>query len=210
MLLYYACIQHLGKNSKMNLEEKLENPIEIKSATVKHFIDRGAQLDCVISPARFTILTLAIAYQSFGIVKLVVEKQLDTLFAGDGAIFPIFLEYHLFKTHNILKWLLEEHLRGDIAGFIHCLLDKEMFFKQRLIDDNNPAHGFLLYGRKVDEVGVASEVAEKAICCLVKENKRRQHDKKILRDVVDKYGKTALHIAAMEGDLSSVNIFKKW
>ena len=60
-----------------------------------------------------------------------------------------------------------------------------------------------------DEVGVASEVAEKAICCLVEENKRQQHDPHnkhdILKDVVDEYKKTALHIAAMEGDLSSVN-----
>ena len=195
----------------MNLEE---NPIKIDSAIVKHFIDRGAQLDCVTSPSKFTILTLAIAYQHFDIAKLVIEKQ---LFVGDGAIFPIFLEYHLFKTHNILKWLLEEHLRGDISRFIDRLLDEDVFFKQRLIDNNNPAHGFLLCGRKVDredEVGVASEVAEKAICCLVEENKRQQHDPHnkhdILKDVVNEYKKTALHIAAMEGDLSSVNILIKW
>ena len=56
-----------------------ENPIKIDSAIVKHFIDRGAQLDCVTSPAKFTILTLAIAYQHFDIAKLVIEKQLDTL-----------------------------------------------------------------------------------------------------------------------------------
>ena len=209
-MLLYACIQHLEKNSKMNLEEKMKNPININGAIVRCFIDRRAQLDCVISPARFTILTLAIALQCIDIVKLVVEKQLDTLFAGDGAIFPIFVEYHLFKTHNILKWLLEEHLRDDIPGFIHCLLHEEVFSKQRLIDNNNPAHGFLLCGRKLDDEDVASEVAEKAICCLVEENKRRQHDKKILKDVVDGYGKTALHIAAGEGDLSSVNILKKW
>ena len=126
-MLLYACIQHLEKKSKMNLEE---NPIKIDSAIVKHFIERGAQLDCVISPAKFTILTLAIAYQHFDIAKLVIEKQLDTLFVGDGAIFPIFLEYHLFKTHNILKWLLEEHLRGDISCFIDRLLDEDVFFKQ--------------------------------------------------------------------------------
>ena len=213
-MLLYACIQHLGKNSKMNLEEKLENPIEIKSATVKHFIDRGAQLDCVTSPAKFTILTLAIAYQCIDIAKLVVEKRLDTLFAGDGEVFPIFVEYHLFKTHNLLKWLLEEHMSNDIPGFIHHLLDEDVFFKQQQFN-NNPAHGFLLCGRKEDEVGVASEVAEKAICCLVEENiRRQQHDPHnkcdILKDVVDEYGKTALHIAAMEGDLSSVNILKKW
>ena len=61
---------------------------------------------------------------------------------------------------------------------------------------------------------MASEVAEKAICCLIEENIRRpQHDPHIkhdiLKDVVDEYGKTALHIAAMEGDLSSENILIK-
>ena len=190
-------------------KEKLEHP-KINIGIVKLFIERGAQLDCVISPARFTILTLAIAYQCIDIAKLVIEKQLETLFAGDGEVFPIFVEYHLFKTHNILKWLLEEHQRDDIPGFIDRLLDKEVFFKQRLIDNNNPAHGFLLCGRKLDDEDVASEVAEKAICCLVEENKRLQHDQVILKDVVDGYGKTALHIAAVEGDLSSVNILKKW
>ena len=216
-MLLYACIQHLEKNSKMNLEEKMKNPIKIDSAIVRCFIEMGAQLDCVISPARFTILTLAIAYQCIDIAKLVIEKQLDTLFAEDGEVFPIFVEYHLFKTHNLLKWLLEEHLRDDIPSFIHCLLDKEVFFKQQRIDSNNPAHGFLLCGRKVDredDVGVVFEVAEEAICCVVKENIRRQHDQEnhhcILKDVVDEYGKTALHIAAMEGDLSSVNIHIKW
>ena len=114
-------------------KEKLEHP-KINSGIVKLFIERGAQLDCVISPARFTILTLAIAYQCIDIVKLVVEKRLDTLFAGDGEVFPIFVEYHLFKTHNLLKWLLEEHLSNDIPGFIHRLLDEDVFLSSnRLI-----------------------------------------------------------------------------
>ena len=103
-MLLYACIQHLEKKSKMNLEE---NPIKIDSAIVKHFIDRGAQLDCVTSPAKFTILTLAIAYQHFDIAKLVIEKQLDTLFVGDGAIFPIFLEYHLLRLTTFLNGCLK-------------------------------------------------------------------------------------------------------
>ena len=92
-----------------------------------------------------------------------------------------------------------------------------MFFKQQRINNNNPAHGFLLCGCNIDnedDVSVAYEVAEEAICCLVRENNQRQshrddrHD--ILRDVVDEYEKKALHIAAMEGDLSSVNILIKW
>ena len=187
------------------MKEKLEHP-KININIVELFIKRRAHLNRVISAGysfNCSILTLAISFNLIEIAKLIVENELDPIWGGDGEVCPVFLEYLVFKTHNLLKWLLEEHYSANFKDFVHRLLDEGAFYKPEQVHSfnvvrKNATHAFLLCGH------------EEAIDCLVEENKIRQQSQPddILKEV-DVFQKTALHLAAEDGDITSVKILLK-
>ena len=192
------------------MKEKLEHP-KININIVELFINSGAQLNRIISAGysfNCSILTLAISFNLIEIAKLVIKNQLDPIWGGDGEVCPVFLEYRVFGTHNLLKWLLEEHYSANFKDFVHRLLDDGAFYKAEQVHSfyvvgKNATHAFLLCGH------------EKAIDCLVEGNKRRRQsqpennrERDILKEV-DVFQKTALHLAAEDGDITSVKLLLK-
>ena len=193
---------------RQQMKEKLEHP-KINIDIVELFINSGAQLNRIISAGysfNCSILTLAISFHLFDIAKLVIKNRLDPIWGGDGEICPVFLEYYVFGTHNLLKWLLEEHYSANFKDFVHRLLDEDAFYKPEQVHSfqvlgKNATHAFLLCGH------------EEAIDCLVEENIRRRQSQPesnpdILKEV-DAFQKTALHLAAEDGDITSVKILLK-
>ena len=186
-------------------QEKLEHP-KISISIIELFIKKGAQLNRVIwAGLRYncSVLYLAISFHLFDIAKLVIENRLDPIWGGDGEICPVFLEHYLFGTHNLLKWLLEEHYSDNFKDFVHRLLDEGAFYKAEQTDlfqvyGKNAVNAFLFCGH------------QDAIKHLLEENRRlHQADPKRYRDILketDANKKTALHLAAEQGEASLVKV----
>ena len=191
------------------MKEKLEHPkININNIIiiVELFIKRRAQLNRVISAGysfNCSILTLAISFNLIEIAKLIVENELDPIWGGDGEVCPVFLEYYLFGTNNLLKWLLEEHYRDNFKYFVHRLLNEGAFYKPE------QTHSFQVYGKNAVNAFLFCGHQD-AIKHLLEENRRlhqanpeRYHD--ILKET-DAKKKTALHLAAEQGEASLVKV----
>ena len=193
---------------RQQIKEKLEHP-KININIVELFIKKGAQLNRVISAGNAfnsSVLTLAITFHLFDIAKLVIKNGLDPIWGGNGVTCPVFLEYFVFGTHNLLKWLLEEYYRANFQVFVHRLLVENAFYKEEqvlssIITGKNVVIGFLFCGH-ID-----------AIKYLIEENARlRQANPNRYRNIlkeVDANGKTPLHLAAEQGEASLVEVFIK-
>ena len=176
-------------------------PVQID--VVKFFIDNGAILSRVLmAPAydKSTALELAISYQRFDISHLLVERGADPFLCGDGVISPLLVEYLLFGSHRFLQWLLNDYLshsQKSVTEFIDHLLNEGVLFRDNMkhtfmeVYGRSPAHAFLLCRHK------------EAIDYLVQ--RRRE-----LLEECDPFGRTALHLAAEEGDTESVRILLDW
>ena len=187
------------------MKKKLEHP-KINIDIVELFINSGAHLNRIITAGlsfNCSILTLAISFHLFDIAKLVIKNRLDPIWGGDGEICPVFLEYYLFGTHNLLKWLLEEHYSDNFKDFVHRLLDEGVFYKAE------QTHSFQVYGKNAVNAFLFCGHQD-AIKHLLEENRRlHQADPKRYRDILketDANMKTALHLAAEQGEVSLVKV----
>ena len=186
-------------------QEKLEHP-KININIIEHFINSGAQLNRVIwAGLRFncSVLYLAISFHLFDIAKLVIKNRLDPIWGGDGKICPVFLEYYLFGTHNLLKWLLEEHYMDNFKYFVYRLLNEGVFYKPQ------QTYSFEVYGKNAVNAFLFCGHQD-AIKYLLEENRKLlQADPEIYRDILketDANKKTALHLAAEQGEASLVKV----
>ena len=174
---------------------------ELNVKVVRFFIKNGANLGRVLKCGNYdnsTALEMAISFQCIDIAKLLVKEGADPIYGGDGNISPIFLEYGQFGTNTFLQWLLQEYQnRSEIPTFIDRFLCSNVLYREKMrhtittLLGRNPAHTLLLCGN------------EEAITYLVKKN----------RDVLgetDPFKRTALHLAAENGDTNSVEILLKW
>ncbi|CAI8015846.1 Transient receptor potential cation channel subfamily A member 1 homolog [Geodia barretti] len=177
-------------------EEGLSSP-QIDVSIVKFFTDHGTVLSRVLMAPEYdksTALELAISFQQLDIVQVLIEAGADPILCGDGVVSPLLVEYTLFGTFSFIRWLLENHLgQSKIPGFIDRLLETGVLFRDNMkntvmeVYGRSPAHAFLLCRHK------------EAIDYLVQ--RRRE-----LLEECDPFGRTALHLAAEEGDLESVRI----
>ena len=179
-----------------------EKEKELDTKAVEFFIeseanDLGRVLTCG-SYHNSTALEMAISFQRIDIAKMLVEKGADPILGGNGIISPVFLEYGYLGTNMFIQCLLEEYQsQGDIPAFIDRFLGstvlhrKEMRHTITTVFGRNPAHTFLLSGN------------EEAITYLVEKNRD------ILKEC-DLFKRTALHLAARDGDATSVKILLDW
>ena len=181
-------------------EENLPTP-KIKVSIIKLFIDNGAVLSRVLMAPdfnKYTALQLAISFNHLDVVKVFIEAGADPILCGDGVISPVLVEYTLFGTHNFVRWLLNDHLtQSQMPAFINRLLQSGVLFGNAMkhiimeVYGKSPAHAFLLCGHR------------QTIQCLVQR-------KPELLEECDPFGRTALHLAAEEGDVHSVKILLDW
>ena len=183
-------------------QHKLQR-IEINIDVVEYFIkgeDRKAVLRRVIACGDYdkpTALAMAISFQRFDIAEMFVKAGADPILGGDGTTSPVFIEYVQFGTKKFVKWLLEDFLSDQIQAFVDRLIDTGVMFREEMRHivtktyGKNAAHTFLLSGHK------------KVI--------RRLVDKRpdLLKEA-DYFGRMALHLAARDGDTSSVTILLDW
>ena len=179
--------------------KKKEKKLNVK--VVRFFIESGANLGRVLTRGIYnnsTALEMAISFQCIDIAKLLVKEGADPIYGGDGNISPIFLEYGLFGTNTFLQWLLRIcQLRSEIPTFIDRFLCSNVLYREMMrhtittVYGRNPAHTFLLSGN------------EEAITYLVEQ-------KRDVLEECDLFQRTALHLAAENGDTDGVEILLKW
>ena len=176
--------------------------LELDIDAVEYLVESEAVLSRVLVAGAYdksTALEMAISFQRFDIAQMLVEAGADPILGGDGTVSPLFLEYAQFKGSNqFVKWLLKEHLQEEqIPAFVDRIVDTGVVFRddmQHMVTTSfgmNAAHALLLSGH------------EQAVQCLV--------DKcpDILKEV-DGGKRTALHLAAKNGDIVSVKILLGW
>lgn len=142
-------------------------------------------------------LSFAILLQRFDIAALLTEQGADPLLdLGDGTL-TCMVEYLHFGTNEFFSWLFQEHLLADdTAKFSKQLLPElPNIFSEECIQlfseyYKHPAHALLTCGNE--------EVVEMVL-----------NDDISLLSVQDPSGKTALQIAAGQGDVVSVKLLLK-
>ena len=143
-------------------------------------------------------LSFAILLQKFDVAALLTEKGANPLLdLGDGTL-TCMVEYLHFGTNKFFSWLFQEHLLTDkIAEFVEQLLPEltdifsveciQMFSEYY----KHPAHALLTCGN------------EKVVTTVL------ENQKYSLLSEKDPNGKTALQIAAGQGDVVSVKLLLK-
>ena len=175
-------------------------PKRLQFGVVKFFIDNGAILSRVLHTGgceNAAVLEMCISIQRFDIAeKLIFDYSVDPIYGGNPEVKPIFVEYGQFGTNQFIKMVLKRYEETrKIEAFIKCLLHPGIFSDElrhtvTVVYGRNAVHTFLLSGH------------EEAIRTLVRV-------KPDVLDERDNMGKTALHVAAEQGDKESVEILLK-
>ena len=151
-------------------------------------------------------IELAIQLQRIDIAKQLVQAGADPICAVQDVeqIIPLFIEFFEFGTNRYMSWLLNEHLPQDeVPRFIEKVLDKKAMI-------------FSNYARKEFRNGAGRHHAHAALTCgheeMIKKFIERfpttENGQEMLK-VKDIAERTALQIAAANGDLDSVNALLK-
>ena len=172
-----------------------QKPDQLDISIVQYFIENRAVLSRVLTAGiceNSTALEMSINLSRFDVAQILVTAGVDPILGGEPNMRPIFLEYAQFGSHNFIKWLLGEHLTHKIPAFVERLLNEKVFSNRETnhfasILGRNVAHAFLLSSH------------EETIHCLLKK-------KPDLLVEYDPLKKSALHLAAENGDRDSVRI----
>ena len=187
-------------------EEKLWEQIEgtcrcnFDNNVIYHFPDKHQLWEAC------TPIELAIQIQQINIAKQLVQAGANPICTteDEDQIIPLFLEFYEFGTNHYMSWLLHEHLSQDeVPGFIEKVLEKKaMIFsdyaKKEFKDEagRHHVHGALTCGHEA--------MIRKFIECFPTTN-----DGQHMLKVKDSSDRTALQVAAANGDLESVNTLLK-
>ena len=190
-------IQMMLYASIKQTEESLPRP-NIEVSIVKWFVDNGTVLSRVLRANDYdnsTALEFAITFQRLDIVQVLIEAGADPILCGDGVFSPLVIEYSISGTNNFVRWLLDN--KSNIPAFIDRVLETGVLFRPEMKDyvlqtyGRSPVHAFLLSRH------------EETIQYLVQQ-------KPELLEETDASERTALHVAAEEGDLESIKILLEW
>ena len=145
-----------------------------------------------------SIIEMAIALQRMDVVKVLVEKGANPIYVGAdpreiSGVIQLLNEYYKFGTNKYISWLLHEHLsHAEIPKFIGNIMGVNIFneraeqmFKRV---GRHAAHALLVCGHKQMSSALL-----------------KTHGDHLLT-VQDGNGRTALLVAASQGDLDSVKV----
>lgn len=167
------------------------------NVNILHTFAVGAgQMVSICSP-----LELAILIQRIDVAKLMVKAGANPILADSdpseaAGVIHLLSEYYEFGTNQYISWLLQEHLLShEIFGFIEKVFEVNIFNEDAMSMfsevGRHPAHALLTCGNE--------EMIKKLL---------QIHGDSMLT-VTDENGRTALQIAAGQGDLESVRILFK-
>ena len=168
----------------------------IDAEIVSFFIKNNVVLSRVIRASKYSnssALELAIVFKCIDVAEILTEEgNVDPLLCGDEIVSPVLWEYALFGTINFLKLILNNYRnKTQLTG--KRVLDTKILFGPKLdrkfkrVYGKNTVHAFLLSAHQeiiTELLGARPDLLE----------------------VKDPFGRSALHLAAEEGDLESVKI----
>ena len=183
---------------------------EADANMVKYFIEKGAPLSRQISTLEddgqdgtsrlgWRVLDLSLTMCSgIEVAKVLVEiGRLDpingsTPRSSQFDVAPMFQEYWHRGTNHYIRWLCNEYLSGDqrrqfVDRVVECITSMNQELQRWIYKRRTPSHAMLTCGH------------QETIKLLL------QRDSDLLSEK-NSTGKTALHMAAEDGDLESVKI----
>ena len=199
---------------QMILHCVLQN-VEVDAAMVQYFIEKDSPLDSEIytfevggnSTYSTSLLDLPLEMTTangFEVAKVLVESgKVDPITGGSprGEKFnavPMFEEYFFNGTNSYIRWLCKEHIpnskRGEFVNrVLKCItsMKKHEFFTTWIYRQRTPSHAIL------------TSQHQETIALLVQKGKEQGEN---FLTETNSTGKTALHMAAENGDLESVEI----
>ena len=182
---------------------------------LEHMIDKGANLsDSMIATVehnesrkvQYDTLTLALSMKTIDCAKLLVEAGVDPVTGGNPEVdnlnvVPMFHEYYDRGTNHFIRWLFRDYIPKHpmvacdltrftqrIAKMITSMKEKERETSQWKSKSRNAAHAVLMSGNR--------EITERLVQC----------SKGDLLAEQTCSGQTALHRAAVNNDVLSVNV----
>ena len=191
---------------------------QLSDTMLKYFIQKGAELSGNIATRHFGlshndtggvkygVLDLPLSMQRVDCAKVLVENGVHVLTGGcpEGEMFdvvPMFQEYRDHGTNEFICWAFNEyipqHPKFDLNHIIQSIINmKEKDRKSRLWQSvrRTPAHAIL------------TSHHEETIKRLVECAKNNEFNGLDLLAEQSCTGKTALHVAAENGDVESVHI----
>ena len=145
---------------------------------------------------------LAIQIQRIDIAKQLVQAGANPVCADEGfveQILPLFIEFFEFGTNRYISWLLHEHLSQEqVPGFIEGVLEK-----QDIIFSNYAKKSFKEEAGRHHVHPVLTCGHEQMIKKFIDLFPADEDGHKTLK-AKDSAGRTALQVAAGNGDLESV------
>ena len=151
-----------------------------------------------------SLLELAIKIQRFDVVKMLVRHGANPIHPKgsiQSGVLTLMEEYYEFGTNHYIRWLLHDHfLPSQVSGFIKQVMEARIFNK-------NAVTMFRHYARRHHSHALLLCGHEEMIRALVQHRKHGGDDLLTATDGPDpNHGRTALQIAADQGDLESLKV----
>lgn len=192
--------------------------VEVDTTMVDLFIEKGSPLSRTISSIEvdgqdtstgyiWSLLDLPLTMTTmngFEVAKVLVERgKVDPITGGTPTgetfdVVPMFQEYCFAGTNNYICWLCKEHIPNHKRGeFVYQVL--------KCITSMKKHEGFSawVYERRTPSHAILTSRHQETVALLVQKGKEQDED--VLTET-NSTGKTALHMAAENGDLESVKI----
>ena len=185
------------------------HPLKLDVNMVRLFIEKGTPLnweienhfkDAVTNVYSWSALDLPLTMNNIDLAKVLVEEgKIDPITGGcprgeEFNVIPMFQEYCFHGTNEFISWVCNDHLpqhkRNEFTDrVLSCIesMKSHKYFKVWVFQRRTPAHAMLTCGHR------------ETIELMVHKNKALLVDK-------NSTGKTALHMAAEEGDVCSVEV----
>ena len=211
------CKEHTGTPiCQLMVHCLVHNSEELNDTKLSYFTDNGGNLngkilvhhvglDAKESDIKYGMLDLPLSMKKIDCAKWLVEKGVDLISGGnidceEFAVVPMFQEYRDYGTNKFICWAFNEYIpqhRGiDLKRIIKCIIkmkEKDTDFKWWPSVQRVPAHAILTSQHK--------ETIEQLV-----EIAKDEFDRLKLLKEKSCTGKTALHVAAENGDVESVHI----
>ena len=207
--LHHGCPEKInGKMIEFLISQIPENKLWKETKEARHSaFDNNVVFDIpdIMKPDEWELccpLELAIQIQRIDLAKQIVHAGANPVCADESIveqILPLFIEFYEFGTNHYMSWLLHEHLPQDeISSIIDSVLKrKDMIFSEyskksfRETAGRHHVHAALTCGH------------EEMITKFIKRFPTDDAGQNMLK-VKDCADRTALQIAATNGDLESV------
>ena len=214
-----ACVKHTGTPILQMMLHCLiqDNRDKLSGTMLEHFIQKGASLSGKIATRHFGLyhndsgglnygmLDLPLSMKKIDCAKELVKAGVDLIDGGclSGEMFdvvPMFQEYRDHGTNKFIRWAFNEYNPNlpevDLRRIIQSIINMKKKDKKSCLWQSvrrTPAHAILICRHR--------KTVDRLVEC-----GKEHFDGLDLLDERSCTGRTALHVAAENGDVKSINI----